>query len=141
VRTDESLYAILEPVFGTELYPIHHPDPDGLRGSVSDLFATYTQIGGQMFDVLRGEGGIDRVRYQISIFGIDYEQVKQKETAARAALSAANDAANALIDSGEDVYNTPGCQINISGSVPLYGYENDTKRYSCFMDYYLWEKL
>ena len=32
----ESIAFILQPVFGDEIYPIQHPDPDGLQSSVAE---------------------------------------------------------------------------------------------------------
>lgn len=137
MRVEELLYSVLQPVFGDELYPVRHPDPDGLSDSVSTLFAIYTKIGGQSFNTMAGDTGLSRVRIQISIYAIDYTQLKQKETEVNTAMQAANESADSLLDP----YNTLGVLKNVSTDVPNDGYEEDTKRFCTHMDFYCWEKV
>lgn len=137
MRVEELLYSVLQPVFGDELYPVRHPDPDGLSDSVSTLFAIYTKIGGQSFNTMTGDTGLSRIRIQISIYSIDYTQLKQKETEVNTAMQVANELADVSIDP----YNTLGVLKNVSSTVPIDGYEADSKRFCTHMDFYCWEKV
>lgn len=134
---EEALYSVLEPVFGNEIYPVRHPDPDGLISSVSDLFAIYTKIGGQSYNTFEGDSGLSRVRMQISIYSVDYDRLKIKEREVNAAMQAANEFSKTSLDK----YNEAGSLVNVSTSVPTDGYESDTKRFYIHMDFYCWEKV
>lgn len=138
IPLEEQLTTILTPICGNELYPIGHPDPDGLISSVSDTFTIFTVVGGQSFNVLEGDLDISRVRLQISTYAMDYTEFKAKQRAIAAAMQAANVLANGCIASHEDVYSKVGALKNVSVTVPTEGKEQDTKRFYCHAEYYCW---
>ena len=132
------LHSIIQPVFGDEVYPVVHPDPDGTEAEVAALYAIYFKVGGQTFSSLDGTGTLSRVRFQISIYGIDFNEVGAKEISLKAAMKTANDIADEAIDERKDPLTTPGALSNILMSVPSDGYEKDTKRYVKRLEYYCW---
>ena len=94
----ESLYYILAPVFNNEIYPVVHPDPDGLISSVSALYAIYNVVGGTSFNTLEGSVKISRPRIQISIYGLNASEVATKQLAVDNAMQAANVLYNQCVD-------------------------------------------
>ena len=138
IPLEEQITTILTPICGDELYPIGHPDPDGLIASVSDTFAIFTVIGGQSFNKLDGDAGISRVRLQISIYAVDYTEFKATQRAVSAAMVAANEVAKTCVDTQTDPFATVGALVNVSSTVPTEGKEMDTKRFYCHMDFYVW---
>lgn len=137
IPLEEQLTTILTPICGDELYPIGHPDPDGLISSVSDTFTIFTVVGGQSYNVLEGDLDISRVRLQISTYAMDYTEFKATQRAIAAAMQAANVLANSCIDSHEDVYSKVGALKNVSVSVPTEGKEQDTKRFYVHQEFYI----
>lgn len=135
---EEKITAILVPVFGDELYPVVHPDPDGLINSVSDLYAIYTKIGGRRFGTLEGDISLCRPRIQISIYSISFAELIEKETAVDAAMQAANALANQCITDGIDSLEVLEALPNNSVTEPTYGHEEDTKRHFIHLEYYAW---
>lgn len=138
IPLEEQLTTILTPIFGDELYPIGHPDPDGLIASVANTFAIFTIIGGQSFNKLDGDAGISRVRVQISIYCLDYTEFKVKQRAVSAVMVAANEVAKQCIDLGTNAFETVGAIVNVSTTVPSEGKEQDTKRFFCHSEFYCW---
>jgi len=137
IPLEEQLTTVLTPVFGDEIYPIAHPDPDGLIASVSNTFAVFTVIGGQSFNKLDGDAGISRVRVQISIYAVDYTEFKAKLRATSVAMVAANELAKQYVGTATDVFGVAGALVNVSSTVPTEGKEVDTKRYYCHADFYV----
>lgn len=135
ISLEEQLTTILTPICGDEIYPIGHPDPDGLIASVSDTFTIFTVVGGQSYNNLEGDAGISRVRLQISTYAMDYTEFKAKQRAIAAAMQAANVLAT---DSGATYNDVVGALKNISTTVPTEGKEQDTKRFYVHMEYYVW---
>lgn len=140
MNANESLYAVLSSIFNDEFYPVKHPDIDGTTDTITTDFAIYKQVGGTGFPTLSGNSGIRRLRFQISIFSLDYDRMKQLSTYVEQAMIIANDVANSAIALRENVYETPGALINVPVGEPIEDFENDTKRFYCHVDYYIWEK-
>ena len=134
MRIEQILYSILQPVFNGELYPVRHPDPDGKMSSVSDTFGIYLKTGGNSYNNLDGDMGLNRVRVQVSIYSIDYDELKEKESAVNIAMQSANQIANTTGPFSE------GALQNVSTTVPTDGYEADTKRFYIHMEFYCWER-
>ena len=135
---ETTLYSILSPVFGTELYPVRHPDPEGVDTDVAKLYAVFTKVGGRTFSTLEGDDSLRRPRMQISIYGIDFDTVLAKEAAVNAAMDAANVVASQAVDAGEDPLSKTGSLPNTAQGVPVDGYESDTKRFAKHMEFYCW---
>jgi len=140
MSVESRLHSILYPVFGTELYPIVHPDPDGTESEVSALYAIYIKVGGAKFHTLEGNTDISRPRMQISIYSVDFDEMLTKEAAVVAAMNAANIAASVAVDSGLDPLVVEGSLPNIAISVPTHGRESDTDRFYSHMEYYVWDR-
>ena len=138
LTVEEQLSTVLTPVFGTELYPIVHPDPDGTASTVANLYAVFTKIGGQSVNKLSGDDPVSRARMQISAFSIDYGSLNAAEQSMNAAMLAANVVANTAISNQQNVFSIAGALANISSSVPTYGFEDETRRYYFHADYYIW---
>lgn len=137
---ENQINTILTPVFGNEIYPIVHPDPDGLQSSVSNLYAVWTIIGGQSFNKLDGDANISRVRVQISIYSIDYTELKTKQREVNAAMQAANLLASQAVDAQQDQFEIEGALANVSTSVPFEGREDDTRRFYTHIEMYVWDR-
>jgi len=137
---EEQIAAILSPVFGGELYPVVHPDPDGTMGSVANLYAVYTKIGGVSFNRLTGDDPMSRPRIQVSIYSIDYGSLKASEAAMNVAMQAANQVASDAVDAQQDCFEILGALANVSSSVGTDGFENDTRRYFVHTDFYAWAR-
>jgi len=132
------LYSILSPVFGVELYPVRHPDPEGVDTDVAKLYAVFSKIGGRIFSTLEGDDSLRRPRMQISIYGIDFDAVSAKEYAVNAAMDTANVVASQAVDDGNDPLSVVGSLPSIAVGVPIDGYESDTKRFVKHMEFYCW---
>jgi len=138
VTVEEKIAAILTPVFGDELYPVVHPDPDGLENSVSNLYAVYTKIGGRRFGSLEGDGSLRRTRVQVSIYSTSYGELKAKESEIEAAMLAANVLAGQTIDAGNDPLEVLLALPNVAVAEPTDDYEPDTKRFALHSEWYCW---
>jgi len=136
----ETLTTILTPVFGDEIYPIVHPDPDGTLGSVSNLYAVYTIIGGVSFNTLEGNTDLSRPRVQISIYSVDYTELGLKMQALNEAMDVANTLASQCVDNQIDFIEVVGALPNVSVSVPPEGFEEDTRRFYAHLDFYCWNR-
>ena len=134
------LHGLLEPVFGTEIYPVVHPDPDGTQTEVATLYAIYTVVGGSTFGRLEGDSDLTRPRVQISIYGINFDNTLAKASAVRVAMQAANAVASTAIDNGDDPLTEVGSLPNTILGVPMDGYEKDTKRFVKHLEYYVWTR-
>ena len=131
-------YSILSPVFETELYPVVHPDPDGTNSEVAELYAVFFKVGGQTFGTLEGDADIRRPRMQISIYGVNFDDVVAKEEAVIAAMKTANTVASAAVEAGDDPLTETGSLPNRIIGVSIDGYEKDTKRFVKTLEYYVW---
>lgn len=140
IPLENQLTTILTPIFGNEIYPLLHPDPDGLQGSVSDKYATYSIVGGQSFNKLEGDDDLSRDRVCISIFSIDYSELKTDQRAVESAMKAANLLASQCVDTHTDQFEVAGALANVSVSVPIEDFEHDTRRYSSVQDFYVWSR-
>jgi len=138
VTVEEKFAAILTPVFGDELYPVVHPDPDGLESSVSNLYAVYTKIGGRKFGSLEGDGSLRRTRVQVSIYSTSYGELKAKEVELEAAMLVANTLAGQTIDAGNDPLEVLLALPNVAVAEPTDDYEPDTKRFVLHSEWYAW---
>ena len=138
IPLENQLNTILTPVFGNEIYPIAHPDPDGTTGSVANKFGVWTIVGGQPFNSLTGDAGISRVRVQVSTYSMDYTEFKTTQRAIDAAMLAANLLANQCVDSHTDQFGVVGALANVSATIAGEGREEDTKRYFSHQEYYVW---
>ena len=135
----ESIAFILQPVFGDEIYPIQHPDPDGLQSSVAETYCIFNTVGGVSFNNLAGDTGISRVRVQISIYGIEHDVMEDFKKQVNVAMQAANTNYNNAITNHTSLYAL-GTQANVSTTVPVDGFEQDSKRFYTHMDFYVWER-
>lgn len=138
IPLEEQLNTILAPIFGNEIYPIVHPDPDGLISSVSDTYAVFTVVGGKSFNKLEGDTEISRPRTQISIYTIDYTEMKAKTRAIAAAMKAANALATQAVDNSVNQFEIAGALSSVSITVPTEGREPDTKRFYSHSEFYCW---
>ena len=142
MTVEEKFAAILTPVFGDELYPVVHPDPDGLESSVSNLYAIYVKIGGRRFGSLEGDGNLRRTRVQVSIYASmypnGYADIKAKEAELEAAMLAANTLASQCVDSGTDPLEVLLALPNVAVAEPTDDYEPDTKRFVLHSEWYAW---
>ena len=137
---EDTLGTILTTVFGNEVYPIVHPDPDGKKKSVSDLYAIYSIVGGASFNKLTGDTGLSRPRVQVSIYSIDYSDMKIKQRLLDVAMQNANLIASQCVDNQVDFTTVLGALPNISVTVPSEDFELNTKRYFLHAEYYCWSK-
>lgn len=140
IPLENQLTTILTPVFGNEIYPIVHPDPDGLIASVANFFGVFTIVGGQSFNKLDGDADLSRVRVQISVYSIDYTEFKAKQKAVSDAMIAANLLASQCVDSRTDQFGVAGALANVSGGVPAEGREADTRRFFSHSEFYCWSR-
>lgn len=135
------LHGILAPVFGAEVYPVVHPDPDGSLGEVSDIYAIFIKVGGAIFPILDGESGLSRPRLQISVYSsMDFDALLVKEGAVIAAMTAANLLVSQAIDARVDPFTVSGALANSAIGEPTHGYERETKRYVSHLEYYCWSR-
>ena len=137
---EEALSTILTPVFGDEFYPLVHPDPDGTLGSVANLFGVYAVIGGNSVNGLAGNVNLSRPRIQVSIYSISFADMKAAQKAVDDAMNAANDLANQCVEDKVDTFTVTGALPNVSTTVPIQGFEHETRRYFVHMTYYCWAK-
>lgn len=140
IPLEDQLYTILSPTFGTEIYPVVHPDPDGELGSVSDIYAVYSVIGGSKNTTLETTVELTRVRVQISIYGTDYTEFKTKQRAVEAAMIAANLVASNLAALNQEPFEVAGALANVEISQPSEGFESDTKRFFTHTEFYCWSR-
>lgn len=138
MSVESKLYSILSSTFSNELYPVVHPDPDGTETEVAQLYAIFAKVGGAAFNTLNGTGDLERPRIQISIYGINFDDVITKEAAVKVAMKIANTVSSQAIDAGNDPFETTGALPNIQVSVPSHGYESDTKRFYSHLEFYVW---
>lgn len=134
----ESLNSILGSIFTDEFYPVVHPDPEGKAADVVLTYAIYNIVGGTSFHTLEGVTDLSRPRVQISIYAIDYDDLKAKEVAVAAAMKAANAVTVTAIDAKEDPFTAEGGLINVPLAVPTDGFEKDTKRFYSRSEFYCW---
>lgn len=137
---EQKINTVLSSVFNGELYPVRHPDPDGTESEVAKTFAVYIKIGGRSLQNLKGDTDLSKPRIQVSIYSIDYDELKEKEQAVNDAMKAANDTFLALKETGEDFGEVANAIPNFSSSVPTDGFEADTKRYYLHMEFYCWQR-
>lgn len=130
------LYSILQTVFGNEIYPVIHPDYDGTE--ISDLFAIYSSVGGQSFNSLQSTDTLQRPRMQISIYGINFDEVVLKEAATISAMNTANTVAITAIKNKQNPLTVTGALPNVLVGSPIDGYEKDTKRFVKHLEFYCW---
>ena len=138
MSVEAQFYSILSSIFGSELYPVAHPDPDGTDSEVAELFAVFFKVGGTVYSSLEGDADLRRPRIQLSIYGINYDNVVSKEQAVITAMKNANIAASAASALGNDPLASAGCLVNKIVGVAIDGYEKDTKRFSKTLEYYCW---
>ena len=136
----EGIYKVLSNIFNGELYPVHHPDPDGLYNSVSDDFAIYTKVGENTFNTLIGVTAEKQVRIQVSIYSVNHDKNEQLVTFMNQAMIAANDVFIAAHELGNDPYETEGALANrpIPGSFD--DFDNESRRFVTHSDFYVWSR-
>lgn len=140
IALENQLNTIFRPIFGDEVYPIVHPDMDGLSDSVTNTYCVWSLNGGTTFEGLEGTANLARVRVQVAIYTTDYSQMKTASKAVIAAMDTANTQASANIDNHIDHFNTSGSLINTLIAPPDEGIESDTKRFFAFVSFYCWTK-
>ena len=134
------VYGVLSPVFGTEVYPIVHPDPDGKISDVASIYAIYHKIGGVSFNKLDGDSDMSRPLLQVSIYSIDFDVMLSYEQATATAMRAASLVSSAAVDAHVDPMTVSGGLPNVSASVPTHGYEADSKRFYSHMQFRCWAR-
>lgn len=135
-----SIYTILQPIFGDELYPLVHPDPNGEINSVANLYAIYAQVGGTAFNTLKNTDYLTRQRIQVSIYGTSYNDVRLKSSYVKNAMKAANAAASAAVASRIDPLTATGSLPNSAIGDGIDDYESNTKRFVKHLEYYCWSR-
>jgi hypothetical protein len=134
----EQIAYILQPIFGNEVYPMQHPDPDGLATSVAESYCIFSTVGGSTFNNLEGDTNMSRLRVQISIYTVEHDAMESYKKQVNDAMKQANiNYSNAVIDN-YDLYSL-GVLANVSTSVPIDVFEEDSKRFCTHMDFYAWE--
>lgn len=140
IALENQLNTILRPIFADEVYPIVHPDMDGLSDSVTNMYCVWSLSGGSTFEGLEGTANLARVRVQIAIYTTDYSQMKTASKAVTAAMDAANTQASTNIDNRVDHFNVSGSLANTLIAPPDEGIESDTKRFFAFISFYCWTR-
>ena len=123
-------------VFGNEIYPIVHPDITGDADSVTNMFAIWSIVGGTSFNQLEGDNPISRVRVQVSIYSLDYTEMKTAQKATNDAMQAANSLASSYVGTATNSFEVAGAITNVSTSVAQEGLEEDTRRFFCHNEFY-----
>ena len=134
----KSLNSILGPIFDEEFYPVVHPDPEGKAADVVITYGIYNIVGGATFVTLEGVDDLVRPRVQISIYAIDYDDLKAKEVLVAEAMKTANTITVTAIENREDPFAAEGGLVNVLISVPTDGFEKDTKRFYSHSEFYCW---
>lgn len=133
----EKIATILDtPVFGGKLYYIQAPDQDGSASKLAETFGVFSIVGGQSFQSLEGDTDLSRPRVQISIFAISPLTLIDKVAAVNAAMKAACNRCDTVPDPDADAL----ALYNYSSSVPVDGFEPETRRYYSHMDFYCWSR-
>jgi hypothetical protein len=122
-----------QTVFGGELYYIQHPDPAGTATQVAQTYGVFTIVGGESNQNLEGDIEANKPRVQISVYAIDSADLVAKVAAINAAMLAA-----ATLAQTYDPATYPAALFNYSSSVPVDGYESETKRFYSHLDFYCW---
>ena len=128
ITLQQRIDAILSPVFGGEFYYIQHPDPDG--SEVAQTYGVYTIVGGECFENLEGDMDISRPRIQVSVYAVNSADLVAKVAAVNIAMAAAS-----LLAQTEDTDTTETALFNYSSSVPVDGFEEDSRRFYSHMDF------
>ncbi|QXE85972.1 hypothetical protein KP003_16655 [Geomonas nitrogeniifigens] len=113
-----------QSVFAGELYYIQAPDAAN-ADDVVKTFGVFTIVGGASFQILEGDTDVSQPRVQVSIYSVDAQDLIAKVAAVNSAMKAASDA---------------GTLKNYSASVPVDGFEQETRRYYSHMDFYCWQE-
>lgn len=132
------LTTILSSTFDDEFYHVVHPDPEA--SDVATLYAVFLKVGGQTFNKLEGTDDLTKPRMQVSIYGIDSDEVLIKEAAVIAAMKTANGLANTAIQTQVDPFSVTGALPNTMIGVPVDDYEKDTKRFVKHLEFYCWNR-
>lgn len=135
---EEKMAAILSPVFNGDIFPVKLKEPDITRIGASGTYAIFLKVGGEDFSGIAGDLGISRPRIQISIYTIEYGELKRLEKAVNDVMKAANDIYNAAIGTCLDPSEVEGALPNVSVSIPIDADEPETDRYGIHMDFYCW---
>lgn len=122
MSVEAKLYSVLSGVNGCTFYPVQLPD--SVATALPAVFGIYTKVGGTSIQNLEGDIDISRPRMQISIYATVYGTLKTIEAAVNAAMKAASVA---------------GTLLNVSSSVPVDGFEQETRRFYTHMDFYCWD--
>lgn len=120
-----------EPVFDGELYYIQHPAPDG--SEVAQTYGVFSIVGGPSYQTLEGDTDLSRPRVQISVYAVDSTVLVQKVAAVNTAMKMACDRCD-MVNPDTDAT----ALYNYSSSVPVDGFEQDTRRFYSHMDFYCW---
>jgi len=123
-----------DPVFAGELYYIQHPDPEGSAVQVAQTYGVFTIIGGECFEDLEGDMGVDRARVQISVYAINSADLVDMVAAVNAAMLTAS-----ILAQTSDPDTEPLAVFNYSSSVPVDGFEVETRRFYSHMDFICWQ--
>lgn len=140
IALEDQLNTIFKPIFGDEVYPIVHPDMDGLSDSVTNTYCVWSLSGGTTFEGLEGTAKLARVRVQVSIYATDYSQMKIASKAVIDSMDVANAQASENIDNRINHFNVSGSLVNTLIAPPDEGIESDTKRFFAFVSFYCWAK-
>jgi hypothetical protein len=129
ISLQQHIDAILSSIFSGEFYYIIHPDPTG--SEVAQTYGVFTIVGGECFENLEGDINTNRFRVQISIYAVDSSVLVTKVAAVNAAMLAA-----AILAQISDPGTTVNALFNYSSSIPVDGFEVDTRRFYSHLDFY-----
>ena len=129
ITLQQKIDAILSPVFSGELYYIQHPDPSG--SEVAQTYCIFSIVGGKCFEDLLGDTGTEKPRVQISVYSVNSADLAAKVKAVNVAMGAAS-----LLAQTSDEDTTETALFNYSSSVPVDGFEEETRRFYSHMDFY-----
>lgn len=133
------VYFVLAPVFGDDLYRGFLPDKDAERlAKTGGAFGVLSTVGGQSYQSIEGDIDLTQPRVQLSIFTTSEADRERLQAAVDAVMKTANQAALTTLQTGGDPLATDGAILNYSPSVPVDGYDSETRRYYVHMDFICW---
>jgi len=131
----KKIAAILDAaVFGGKLFYLQAID---IAPTVK-TFGVFSIIGGQVFTDIEGEEKARQPRVQVSVYSSDATEFIAKVGAVETAMAAAT--VSAIGMSAETLAETATALLNSPASVPVDGFEPETRRYFAHLDFYCWNQ-
>jgi hypothetical protein len=116
-----SIDTVLSTVFSGEFNYIQRPDIENVE-TLPDVFGLWMVVGGISRHTLEGDIEATQPRVQVSIYAINTISLIAMVEAVKTAMEGANIA---------------GTLLNYSASVPVDGFDDETRRFYSHMDYYI----